>query len=69
MREEKIHREIKILQTLYGGPNIVKLYDVVRDQVSNTPSLIFEHIPNIETKKLIMMMTDFEIRLYTYKIL
>lgn len=32
VRTEKIYREIKILQTLFGGPNIVKLYDIVRDQ-------------------------------------
>lgn len=31
VRTEKIYRETKILQTLYGGPNIVKLYDVLRD--------------------------------------
>lgn len=50
VRQEKIHRETKILQTLYGGPNIVKLYDVLRDSVSKTPCLVFEYIPNIETK-------------------
>ena len=38
----QIKREIKILQNLYGGPNIVKLLDVVRDEESKTPSLIFE---------------------------
>lgn len=27
----QIKREIKILQNLFGGPNIIKLYDVVRD--------------------------------------
>jgi casein kinase II subunit alpha len=31
VRTEKIYRETKILHTLYGGPNIVKLYDVLRD--------------------------------------
>jgi len=31
VRQEKIYRETKILQTLFGGPNIVKLYDVLRD--------------------------------------
>ena len=53
VRTEKIFRETKILQTLYGGPNIVKLFDVARDAVSKTPCLIFEYIPNIETKQLI----------------
>lgn len=52
VRTEKIYREIKILQTLFGGPNIVKLYDVIRDADSKTPSLIYEYIPNIESKLL-----------------
>ena len=52
VRTEKIHREIKILQTLYGGPHIVKLYDVTRDTSSKTPSLIYEFIPNSESKIL-----------------
>jgi len=52
VRTEKIYREIKILQTLYGGPNIVKLYDVTRDAGTKIPSLIYELIPNIETKVL-----------------
>ena len=51
VRTEKIFRETKILQTLYGGPNIVKLFDVVRDTVSKTPCLVFEWIPTtMETK-------------------
>lgn len=35
VKKKKIKREIKILQNLSGGPNIVALLDVVRDnQVS-----------------------------------
>ena len=69
VRVEKIYRETKILQALYGGPNIVKLYDVVRDQSTKTPCLVFEYIPNIETKILIHNFDHMDIRLYTYKIL
>ena len=69
VRSEKINREIKILQTLYGGPNIVKLYDVIKDPVSKTPSLIFEYIPNIESKLLFQRLSDLEVRLYLYKTL
>jgi casein kinase II subunit alpha len=36
VKKKKIKREIKILQNLSGGPNIVALLDVVRDnQVSD----------------------------------
>lgn len=69
MRTEKIYRETKILQTLYGGPNIVKLYDVLRDPATKTPCLVFEYIPNIETKQLNHQFNQMDIRLYTYKIL
>ncbi|KAM7516459.1 hypothetical protein LguiA_006042 [Lonicera macranthoides] len=43
VKKKKIRREIKILQNLCGGPNIVKLLDIVRDEQSKTPSLVFEH--------------------------
>ena len=32
VRIEKQYREVKILQPLYGGPNIVKLFDVYEDE-------------------------------------
>jgi casein kinase II subunit alpha len=39
VKKKKIKREIKILQNLSGGPNIVALLDVVRDsQVNLSPS-------------------------------
>jgi casein kinase II subunit alpha len=46
----QIKREIKILQNLFGGPNIIQLLDVVRDPQSKTPSLIFEHVNNTDFK-------------------
>ena len=69
VKTEKIFREIKILQTLFGGPCIVKLLDILRDNVSKTPSFIYEFMPSIETKLLIPTLDDLDIRLYLYKIL
>ncbi|MBA0769011.1 hypothetical protein Gotri_017779 [Gossypium trilobum] len=43
VKKKKIKREIKILQNLCGGPNIVKLLDVVRDHHSKTPSLALDY--------------------------
>jgi len=38
VRKKKIKREIKILQNLSGGPNIIQLLDIVRDpQVRLSP--------------------------------
>jgi casein kinase II subunit alpha len=41
VKKKKIKREIKILQILSGGPNIISLLDVVRDnQVCPTQVLV-----------------------------
>eukprot|EP01050_Picozoa_sp_SAG11_P048833 SAG11_NODE_26344_length_346_cov_1.048583_1_plen_80_part_10 len=50
VKKKKIKREIKILQNLVGGPNIITLLDIVRDPQSKTPSLIFEHVNNEDFK-------------------
>lgn len=66
---EKIFREIKILQTLFGGPNIIKLLDMVRDNISKTPCFIYEFMPSIETKQLIPKLDGNDYKIYLYKIL
>lgn len=65
----QIKREIKILQNLCGGPNIIKLLDIVRDQQSKTPSLIFEYVNNTDFKMLYPTLSDFDIRYYIYELL
>ena len=42
VKKKKIKREIKILENLRGGTNIITLLDVVKDPISRTPALIFE---------------------------
>jgi len=69
VKKKKIKREIRILQNLYGGPNIVRLLDVVRDPRSKTPSLIFEYINNTDFKTLYPTLTDHDIRYYIFEIL
>lgn len=61
----QIKREIKILQNLYGGPNIIQLLDVVRDPQSKTPSLIFEHVNNTDFKVLLFMAMPLSLDLDT----
>jgi len=69
VKKKKIKREIRILQNLCGGPNIVKLLDVVRDPQSKTPSLIFEYINNTDFKTLYPTLTDHDIRYYMFELL
>ena len=40
VKKTKIRREIKILETLRGGTNIIELLDVVRDPATKTPALV-----------------------------
>mmetsp|Transcript_62510 Transcript_62510/g.76526 ORF Transcript_62510/g.76526 Transcript_62510/m.76526 type:complete len:374 (+) Transcript_62510:57-1178(+) len=69
VKKSKIKREIKILNNLKGGPNIIQLIDTCKDPISRTPSLIFEYVNNIDFRKLYKTFTDFDIRYYIYEIL
>ncbi|RZR79859.1 hypothetical protein BHM03_00005709 [Ensete ventricosum] len=69
VKKKKIKREIKILQNLCGGPNVVKLFDIVRDQQSKTPSLIFEYVNSTDFKVLYPTLTDYDIRYYIFELL
>ena len=55
-------------QNLCGGPNIIKLLDVVRDPMSKTPCLIFEYIQNTDFKVLYPTLSDFDTRYYIHEI-
>jgi len=69
VKKKKIKREIKILDNLRGGPNIIGLIDVVKDPWSRTPALIFEHVNNTDFKQLYQQLTDYDIRYYLYELL
>ncbi|XP_061620783.1 casein kinase II subunit alpha'-like isoform X3 [Phyllopteryx taeniolatus] len=66
---KKIKREIKILENLRGGTNIIRLIDTVKDPVSRTPALVFECINNTHFKELYHKLTDYDIRYYVYELL
>ncbi|NIG61931.1 Protein Kinase Ck2 [Pontoporia blainvillei] len=69
VKKKKIKREIKILENLRGGPNIITLADTVKDPVSRTAALVFEHVNNTDFKQLYRTLTDYDIRFYMYEIL
>ncbi|GME74867.1 unnamed protein product [Ambrosiozyma monospora] len=69
IKRKKIKREIKILQNLSGGPQIIELLDVVRDPISKTPALIFEYVNNVEFRVLYPRLSDLDIRFYMYQLL
>jgi len=69
VKKKKIKREIKILQNLCGGPNVIKLLDVVRDPQSKTPSLIQEYVDNTDFRFLYPTLSDYDIRYYILELL
>lgn len=68
VRKSKIMREIKILETLRGGPNIIQLLDCCYDQMSRTICLIFEFICEKNFKEMVQNLSDLDIRYYLYQI-
>ena len=69
VRSKKIRREIKVLQLLDGGPNIIKLQGLVREPETRTPCLIFELVDSVEHRVLYPTLNDLDIRYYLYQLL
>jgi casein kinase II subunit alpha len=69
VKANRYNREIKILQNLQNGPNIIKLLDMVKDPVNKTPALIFEYVNNTHFRTLFPKLSDFEIRYYLFELL
>lgn len=69
VRKKKIKREIKILQNIAGGTNVVRLLDVVRDPNSKTPSLIFEYVNNTDFRILYPKFSNYDIQYYMFELL
>jgi casein kinase II subunit alpha len=67
--KKKINREIKILQNLASGPNIIALLDVVRDPASKITRLITEYVNNVDFKVLYPRLTDLDVRYHMYELL
>ncbi|KAJ1978316.1 Casein kinase II subunit alpha [Dimargaris xerosporica] len=69
VKKKKIRREIKILQNLSGGPNVIRLLDVVRDPESKNPALISEYVNNTDFKVLYPKLSDYDVRFYIFELL
>ena len=69
VKKKKITREVKILENLRGGTNIILLLDMVMDPHAKTPSLVFEHVNNTDFKVLYPTLSDLEVRYYLLELL
>jgi casein kinase II subunit alpha len=64
VRTGKIDKEIEVLQKLRAGPNIPKLYDIVKDPESQSITLVMELVENVDFKGLYSELSPYDIRLY-----
>jgi len=67
IKEEKVLREINILNTVRNGPNIIKLTEVIVNH--GIPSLVFKYISEINLKDCLMDFNEQEIKFYLFKLL
>lgn len=67
----KMLREIMVLQTVCGGPNIMKLYDVVRENVEGHPALVLEYVESsyADTDEVYQSLTPQEVKFYMRQLL
>lgn len=69
VKMKKIYREVKILKNLTGGPNVIGLLDIVRDELSKIPALIFEKVNNVDFRVLYPKFTVSDIQYYFTQLL
>eukprot|EP00300_Choanocystis_sp_HF-7_P042817 c9504_g1_i2.p1 GENE.c9504_g1_i2~~c9504_g1_i2.p1 ORF type:complete len:409 (+),score=69.18 c9504_g1_i2:110-1228(+) len=74
MREEKtdrmkLKRELKLLLLLQGHPNIVKVYEVLKDPSTGIKHIVFEHLENPDFRLSFYNFRDLDARLYLFKLL
>ncbi|PSC69411.1 CMGC CK2 kinase Cka1 [Micractinium conductrix] len=68
IEERKVKREIRALQALQGGPNIVGLLGVVRDD-EGAMGIVQERVRNVEYSRLYPQLDDADLRFYFYQLL
>jgi len=64
MHHEKMINEIVILQTLCGGPNIIKVHDVLRESNKEIPAIVFEFVNVSNPTHLYPTLTDKDVKYY-----
>eukprot|EP01126_Amoeba_proteus_P037786 TRINITY_DN3914_c0_g1_i18.p1 TRINITY_DN3914_c0_g1~~TRINITY_DN3914_c0_g1_i18.p1 ORF type:complete len:180 (+),score=29.18 TRINITY_DN3914_c0_g1_i18:64-603(+) len=69
VKEDVIKREIRILINLQGGPNIIKLYDIVQHPETKTPALIFEYMNTVNVRNSFQSFSEKEIQFYIFELL
>ncbi|XP_065160595.1 casein kinase II subunit alpha-like [Atheta coriaria] len=68
VKARKIKREIKILNELRGGINIIRLLGVVGIPLNNT-ALVFEQVNQADFKHIYFNLSEYDTRFYVYELI
>jgi len=69
IRLERIQLEVKIMEALCGGPNIIQLLDIYCNDPSSpskTTRFVYEYIPNRYYKTVFPSLSSHDLKLYLY---
>lgn len=69
VKKKKIKREISILKAVCDGPNVIGVFDLVKNPKLKTPAIIFEYIDNTDHRSLYPTFSDYDIRFYMFELL
>lgn len=69
VKEQRLAREILVLQNLCGVPNVITLYDLVMDVESGVPAYVFEFVRNQDARELYPTFTGDDLRYYQYHLI
>jgi len=67
----KMLREVLMLQTVCGGPNIMKLYDVIKESENGHPALVLEYVQSSDSdiENIYRNLTPYEVQFYMRELL
>lgn len=69
VKSELINKEISIIQSLQGGPNMMVLLRVMMDRETMMPAIVFEFFDSLVFKDSYRQFTEDDVKLYIYEML
>lgn len=69
VKKRKVKREIKILEELRGGVNIINFLGAIPIDNMCYTALVFEYVNNVDFKHIYFTLSEYETRFYVYELL
>ena len=69
VRKSKIKRELKILDCVKDGPNVIRLLGKGKEKHHGTISMLFEYIYHLNLGSLVKKLPALDIKIYAYRLL